>query len=77
MAKLEINIPDEHVQRILDAFCTQFNYEELGGELTKVQFTKRHVIGFIKATVLRVEGEQAARQARQDKADDIGNIGID
>lgn len=54
MAQITINIPDEHVEDVLNAFAQHFDYNQnqQDGE-TKAQFAKRMLINKIKQIVVR------------------------
>ena len=64
MALLTINIPDPIANRVIDAFCSQHGWISIPISGTKVSFTKKILIDYIKTTVKRVEGEDAAGAAR-------------
>ena len=60
MATISIDIPDQHVTRVLNAFAAKFNYDndKLDGE-TKAQFAKRWLADYIKKITLIYEAELA------------------
>lgn len=70
MAQLTITIPDADLNRILDAFANQFNYNS-ATDGTKAQFARTQVIRFIRTTVKDSEGK-AAKAAVDSGVDAIG-----
>lgn len=75
MAQITINIPDDKISRVTDAYSLWFGWSEETG-LTKAQFTKRQIIKQIKQTVKTVEGDNAANAQRVAIETDIENISI-
>lgn len=66
MAIIQINIPDQHVQRVLDAFAVEYSYQlyvDGGGTMTKAEFAKSRLIQYIKDVVKGVEANAAIRAA--------------
>lgn len=61
MAQITITIPDAVLARVLDAFAAR-GYDAAGG-LTKAQFAKQQVVGFIRGVVRSHEVEQAIQSA--------------
>lgn len=60
MAQITINIPNQKVDLVLEAFCTSFNYQEfvidengdtIPNPVSKSEFSKGVLINFIKDTV--------------------------
>jgi hypothetical protein len=64
MADIVITIPNEVVDRVLDAFVATYFYnpDEDG---TRAAFAKACVIKYIRKVVVDYESEQAARSAKQ------------
>lgn len=77
MAQLVIDIPDNQLQRIVDAFCTAFGYDQQAqpGEV-KPQFAKRCAAQWVKDVVAKVEANQAAEAAAQSKRSEIQALDI-
>jgi hypothetical protein len=68
MAQITLDIPAGQVNRVQNAFASQFGYTGLtpqGAAETKAEFTKRMLIKFIKDTVKSVETGPAIETARQ------------
>ena len=63
MANISIEIPDQVVPRVLQAFTSSGYDPETDG--TKVEFTKRQVIKFIKDRVALFEISEATKTARE------------
>lgn len=78
MAQITFNINDAHVQRILAAFSSQFNYQEtIDGNPNpenKSQFVKRKLKEYIASVVIGYEAEQEAISARDTKLADKQTI---
>jgi len=55
-------IPDAEVQRVIDAVAGSFGYNP-ATDGTKGQFTKQHVVKFLKQTTKNYEANQAANVA--------------
>jgi hypothetical protein len=68
MAQFGVNIPDEEVDRVLDAFAERYGWDPEGDQ-TKQQFAKHQVILFIKDTVKAHEAEVIGRAALDELAD--------
>lgn len=62
MANITITVPDNQVDRVLDAIATRFKYNGTG---TKAAFAKAVLINFIIKTVKAVEGQACATAAIQ------------
>ena len=85
IAVITLNIPDAALPRIIDAFCTEYNYipqmtnaegEVIPNPQTRAQFTKAKIIEHIKAVVKDQEGRVAAEAARQTKETEVNTISI-
>lgn len=75
MAQITIDIPTAAVNRVQDAFASEYGWtSELG--VTKAQFTKQQIIRFIKQTVKNNEGNTQAGNARQVVEGEIEAINI-
>lgn len=71
MAQVVINIPDDKVNNILDAFADQFGWNaELG--ITKASFAKNKIINYIKD----VYRGQLHRTASQQNEQTINSVVI-
>lgn len=75
MATLSLNItvPDDKAQEILDAYAKQYNYDPASG-LTKAQFLKAGVIEHIRQAYLAQKlliSQQAARVATQTEVNNV------
>lgn len=86
MAQFTINIPNGQLNRILDAFGSQYGYQpnikdadgnEVPNPKNKSAFLKEIIIQIIKDAVKQHEGEQAANNARANVSTQIDNINID
>lgn len=75
MANITLTIPDDKVQRILDAFAAEFGWTTESG-VTKAQFTKAQVIEYIKQVTRNFEANVAANTARQSVNTDVNSINI-
>jgi hypothetical protein len=61
MATITFTIPDDQIQRVIDAFCATYdyaNYVRLGGTMTQAQFTKARIRDWIVATTRSYEVRQ-------------------
>lgn len=74
MANITITIPDQHVQRVLDAFTALPDYPDSG--LGAAAFAKAKVIAYLREQVLTYEGAIAAQAAVEQVKTEIGGIGI-
>jgi hypothetical protein len=63
MANIQVSVPDAVINRVLDAFATQYGWKATSG-LTKAQFARRVVADFVKAVVKGYEARLAADAAR-------------
>lgn len=74
MAEVTINIPDEYVQDVLDAFADHYDYDgqKQNGE-TKALFAKRMIIFKIKQ-IVRVHKVEAATRAPARQAIDEADL---
>lgn len=63
MAAITLTIPDNVVNRVLDAIAANNNYQN-GGE-TKTQFAKRKMIDYLKDNVKNYEATTAVNLARK------------
>lgn len=61
MAQITLTIPDEHIQRILDAFADRYVYDPESG-LTKAQFARRKLRDYVKEVLIAVEGARVRQQ---------------
>lgn len=75
MAQIIMNIPDQYIARILDAFAVVYGYDAADG-LTKAQFAKSKVRDYIKEIVVRHEGSLARQAANDTVQDEIDAIDI-
>lgn len=75
MAQITINIPDDKISRVLEAYAAYYNWSADSG-LTKAQFTKQQVVKQIKQIVKNVEGDTAANQHRFAVESDVESINI-
>ena len=80
MSVITLNIPDAALPRIISAFVKVYNYQEFikvngvktPNPETKVQFTRRMVIAFIKGVVK----EEETRLAAANVVTDVDQIDI-
>ncbi len=74
MAQIILNIPDQHVGRVVAAVSDHFGYEaEIDGQPnpeTAAQYSRRKIALWLKFLVLQHEKE-AARQAAGDSVTEI------
>lgn len=75
MANITVTIPDDKIQRIIDAFAAEFGWTTESG-LTKAQFTKQQVIEYIKQVTRNYEANLAASTARNTVNTDVNSINI-
>lgn len=65
MAQITVNINDNYLNDVLDAFAQQFNYDQRKeANETKAQFAKRMVMSHMKKIVenyLAIKGAELAR----------------
>jgi len=62
MASITFNLPDEHITRLVDAFCGLHNYDPETGE-TRPQFAQRLLREYLVSQVRRWEQLEAKRIA--------------
>ena len=58
MAQIILNIPDADLPRVLDAFADTFDYPRYlaeGGTMTRGQFSKFHLVRWLKSIVRSYE----------------------
>lgn len=55
MAQITLNIPDQHVQRVIDAFVILYAYDPETSTLTPAQFIRSKIRDYIKEVVVRSE----------------------
>lgn len=77
MAQIVINIPDQQMNRVINAFCSEFSYQANGGELTKQQFTKKQIRRYIKEVMVSAEIDAARSAAAESIRADVDSINID
>lgn len=60
MATITFTIPDDQIQRVIDAFCATYDYADYvkyGGTMTQAQFTKdrirQWIVGVVRAYEVR------------------------
>lgn len=75
MAQITIDIPNDKVNRILDAFAAEFGWTADSG-VTKAVFTKHQVISYVKQVTKNFEANTAAGTARKAIDDEITAINI-
>lgn len=75
MAQIILEIPNDKIARLADAYATYYGWSEETG-LTKAQFTKQQIIKQIKQTIKTVEGDVAANNQRKTIETDIESINI-
>lgn len=75
MAQITMNIPDQHIQRILDAFASAYGWHD-GLGVTKAQFAKSKIRDYIKEIVMRAEAPEAQRVAIQTIQTELDSIDI-
>ena len=85
MAQLVITYPDEHRDRIVDAVCDTFRYEEMvdtdDGSLvenvSREEFVKQRLIRWIKKIVVAYEQDKAAREILAGIRSDVDAVDIE
>lgn len=74
MTTFSLDIPENEVERVIDALCLAGGYEEeilgeneemIPNPMTKEQYAKSRVIGFITSVVGAVEHEAAVQVIRE------------
>ena len=61
MAQINITIPDEQAQRVLNRLAEAFHYENAAEGVTKAQHVKNVIINMLRNTVHKQERDNAAR----------------
>lgn len=67
MAQLILNIPDNQINRVIDAICIKYGYQDqletpegyIPNPLTKAQFSRNRVAELLKNHILQIEREIA------------------
>lgn len=81
MALLVFDIPDNRLDRIVDAICYRFGEQPSGDVPARREFAKEHLKSYITEIVKSVEAEQSAHQARLDSdvrvENELGDISVD
>lgn len=75
MAQITLTIPDEHIQRILDAFAAVHGYDPVNNG-TKAQFARAKLRDFVKEIVVRHELSERQRQAVDKLQSEVDGMGI-
>jgi hypothetical protein len=65
MATIQIEIPDQYVPRVLDAFATRGGWVDMETSGTKAAFAKAQLAAWVKKVVLDYERQQAEQAALQ------------
>ena len=82
---ITFTIPDDKINRIRDAFCTEFSYQDTitnqdgttsPNPQTKLQFTKAQIVDYIKQVTRNYEGRIAENTARTTINNDVNSISI-
>lgn len=73
MAQIVIDIPDQYVTPVLDAFAATYRWSVESG-LTKSQFAKQQVAKFIKEVYQRYQADQASETARQTSVTETNQV---
>lgn len=71
MVEITFNLSKEQMDRLIDAFCARFYYDENSNGLTKPQFTKFIIKDFMIKTVMDHEAQRdsdIARDSAKEKA---------
>lgn len=63
MAEFGLTIPDDEVDRVVDALCAVGGYDGPGERRIKREFARQVVIRYVRATVMQVERNQAVAEA--------------
>lgn len=63
MAQVTIDIPDDQVNRVLDAFATRFGWVSVQASGTKAAFAKAHLAKLVREIVKQEEIRQAQMAA--------------
>lgn len=75
MAQINFTIPDDKINRVLDAFANSFGYQAGQGQ-TKAQFAKAKIRDYIREIVVRSEGRAAQQVALNTVQADVDSIDI-
>lgn len=75
MAQITIDIPTASVSRVQDAFADKFGWTP-GSGLTKAQFTKRHIIRYVKDMVKEHESGSQSKTLRETIESEVESINI-
>lgn len=62
MATITFTLSDSNLQRLIDATCNLYLYDEFGGGFTRAQFTKKIWVDRMKKDVFRYERKIKTRQ---------------
>jgi hypothetical protein len=65
MAVFKLQIADDDVDRVFDAVCANYSWDESGGE-SKGDFTHRIVRRFLSENVAAFEKEQALKETLEE-----------
>lgn len=63
MAEFAVFIPDDQVERVVDALCVVGRYDGPGDRRSRREFARQVVIQYVRATVVQVEQSQAVAEA--------------
>ena len=82
MAQITINVADEHIARVRQAFCAYHGYQDklpdgTDNPETRIQFMKRKIKEYVKNSVTAHEADAAALAARQQVILDVELLSID
>ena len=77
MAEITLNIPDAFLQRVIDALCDQYHYDQNANEdETRPQFAKRAMALHLKTALFNYESRLAVEAAQQAVNDELEDIDI-
>lgn len=63
MAEFAVFIPDDQVDRVVDALCLVGRYDGPDDRSTRREFARQVVIQYVRATVVQVEQSRAVAEA--------------
>jgi len=72
MANITINIPDQHIQRILQAFTANGYNPQADG--TKAEYTKQKIIQYIREVTIAYESSLAIKSARESVQQELNGV---
>ena len=77
MAQLVITYPDEHKDRIVDAICEKFGYDDEEEEKTPEEFVRMQIANWVKGLVIAREHRLASKAILDEIQSDVMAVEVE